>query len=256
MGVTMTRKYIVAGVIAMLGLGGCQPIERGSFGPFKRSLNNKPHGYAAIEDPTRTAPTKIVERFEVRPGDCGGDSSWNDCEQDRERSELAEKNRSITRGKSYWYGWSLYVPEDYVNVYPTKVALGQFHQHKAPPVWMFQNSGGGYHLDRQIHGSTKEYYKLIDEEDLRGKWHHIEMNVKWSDGIDGFFKVWVNGIQHVDYSGLTMTTTKTYFKYGIYRTFMSRYRRSEGVDEVPGQVVLFANVRRARERDGLRAPTL
>ena len=250
----MVYRYAVVGAIAILGLGGCQHVDRGSFVAFKRSLNSKPHGYAVIEDPTGTAPTRLVERFEVRHGDCEADNGWSDCDRDRERSELSEQKKRTTRGKSYWYGWSLYLPEDYINVYPTKVALGQFHQVEAPPVWMFQNSSGGYHLDRQVHGSTREYFELIDEENLRGKWHHIEVNARWSEGADGFFKVWVNGEQKADYSGQTMTAMKVYFKYGVYRSFMSRYRRANGIDEVPGQVAYFANVRRASSREGLRAP--
>jgi hypothetical protein len=58
-------------------------------------------------------------------------------------------------------------PENYINVYPTKTALGQFHQEGSHPVFMFQNSSDGYCLDDQVMGSTRKYYKLIDEKDLR-----------------------------------------------------------------------------------------
>ncbi|MBC8159141.1 MAG: heparin lyase I family protein [Alphaproteobacteria bacterium] len=249
----MKCVYVVGGIL-LLGLSACQTVDRGSFGAFKRSLNTTSHGYAVVEDPTGSAPTKSVERFEVRPGDCGSSGGWSDCEKDRERSELGESSKSATRGSSKWYGWSFFVPEDYVNIYPTKVALGQFHQDKSHVVWMFQNASGGYHLDDQVLGSSRMNYKLIDEKDLRGKWHHIEVHAKWAKKDDGFFKVWVNGEQKVDYSGQTMTATATYFKYGIYRSYMSRYKDAKGVDEVPGQVVYYANVRRASEKEGLATP--
>jgi hypothetical protein len=249
----------IGGLIIILSLGACQTvadssINRGSFGPFMRSLNTTSHGYAVIKDPTGSAPAPLVERFEVRPGDCGSNDGWSDCAKDRERSELSERHKTPTTGTSSWYGWSLFVPVDYVNIYPTKVALGQFHQHRSHPVWMFQNSRGGYHLDDQVTGTTRRYYKLIDDKDLRGKWHRIEVHAKWANKNDGFFKVWVNGQQMVDYSGQTMSASATYFKYGLYRSFMSRYRNTKGRDDVPGQIVYYANVRRANSREGLAAP--
>ena len=45
-------------------------VDRGDFGSFKRLLNDRPYGYRVVEDPTGSAPTRRVERFEVRPGDC------------------------------------------------------------------------------------------------------------------------------------------------------------------------------------------
>lgn len=247
----MKSLSLLLSAIVLIALSACQSVDRGSFGQFKRSLNTTDYGYSIIEDPTGSAPTKMVERFEVRPGDCGSDSGWSDCKKDRERSELSQTNQVKSLGTSKWYGWSIYIPDDYVNIYPTKVALGQFHQKSGPVIWMFQNDKGGYHLDDQM---RYRYYKLIDEKDLRGKWHRIAVHAKWSKGEDGFFKVWVNGEQKVDYIGSTMTVTSTYFKYGVYRSYMTRYRGANGVEDVPAQTVLFANVRRSDSREGLTAP--
>jgi len=253
------RRIALVGASAalLLGLAACQTLtlDRGNFGGFKRSLNNTSHGYQQIPDPTGSAPTETVERFEVRPGDCGRDSGWSDCANDRERSELSESGLNKT-GETYWYGWDIYFPEDYVNIYPTKVALGQFHQRESHPVWMFQNADGGYSLDDQVFGQTRRYHRLIAEKDLRGKWHRIELQVKWSRERDGFFRVWVNGTQMVNHEGYTLRSKSgTYFKYGIYRSFMSRYKHFKKIEEVPGQVVYFANVRRGKTRAELAAPT-
>lgn len=224
-------------------------MNRGDFGPFMRSLNNKDHGYLIKEDVTGSAPTKLIEVFEVRPGDCFWNRwGWNDCDNDRERSELSEKNKETAAGSEYWYEWNIYFPEEYLNVYPTKTSLGQFHQDKSSVIWMFQNSDGGYHLSDQ---TTNEYYKLIDEDDLRGKWHKIEIQVKWSKGSDGFFRVWVNGEQKVDLRGQTMNAERVYFKYGVYRSFLRRYKWSYAESEVPTQKVYFSNVKRGYTRDSL-----
>ena len=211
------------------------------------------HGYRAVEDPTGTAPTRVVEVFEVRPGDCEDSPGWSDCENDRERSELKESDKDNYPGDEYWYGWSVYFPTDYENVFPTKTALGQFHQDEAHPVWMFQNSNGGYHLDDQVPSRSRRYHELIEESELRGRWHRIEVHAKWATTEDGFFRVWVNGENEVDYEGRTMTDRAVYFKYGVYRTFVSRYRDANGGDAVPAQIAYFANVKRAQDREGLKA---
>lgn len=247
---SMCREFIVW-IVFVLVLSSCATIDRGNFGQFKRSLNTQSHGYSIIEDPTRTAPTKVIEVFEVRPGDCGSNGGWSDCAKDRERSELSETSKSSYPGSEYWYGWHIYFPKNYPNVYPTKVSLGQFHQDKSHPVWMFQNSIGGYHLDDQVHGSTRKYYKLIDESDLRGRWHEVEVHVRWTKGRSGFFTVWVNGENKVDYKGQTMDANRVYFKYGVYRSFMSRYKNAKNTDSVPTQVVYFSNVKRGNSRDDL-----
>ncbi|MRI33106.1 hypothetical protein EOPP23_08935 [Endozoicomonas sp. OPT23] len=229
----------------------CSANDRGNFGPFKRSLNITSYGYSVIEDSTKTAPSQMIEVFDVRPGDCSSNSGWNDCEKDRERSELTEVDKDNYPGNEYWYGWSIYFPESYPNVYPTKVALGQFHQYQSHPAWMFQNSSGGYHLDNHIPSNTKKDYLLIDESELRGKWHRIEVHVRWTKDDKGFFSVWVNGEKKVDYHGATMTAQRVYFKYGVYRSFMSRYKNANNANFVPAQTAYFSNVKRSDDRKGL-----
>jgi len=212
--------------LAIFVLSSCATVDKGDFGPFKRSLNTKSYGYVVMDDPTDSAPLPLVEKFEVRPGDCSQDGGWSDCTNDRERSELLEEAKDNYPGDEYWYGWHLYFPDDYPNVYPTKTALGQFHQDKSHPVWMFQNSSGGYHLDDQVGGDgTKDK--------------------------NGFLRVWVNGESKVDYQGQTMDAERLYFKYGVYRSFMTRYKDKFNVDEVPPQTAYFSNVKRGTSRESL-----
>ncbi len=253
----MNKQRWLGTVLATV-LSGCvsaNVTDRGNFGTFMRSLNDKSHGYTVVPDPTiaasgNSSPNQ-VERFEVRDGDCGANRGWSDCANDRERSELSERNKTTVPGQRYWYSWKIFFPEDYVNIYPTKVALGQFHQHKAHVVWMFQNADGGYYLDDQVSGRTRKYYPLISEEDLRGRWHKVEIDAKWSTSDDGWFRVWINGEQKVDYAGQTMQAKAVYFKYGLYRSFVSRYKKQYSADTVPTQVVYFKDVARADSRDKL-----
>ena len=233
-------------------------VNRGIFGKAKRSLNKSPHGYTVISDPTTNAPTKLVEVFEVRSGDCYGNpgvNGWDDCEHDRERSELTENNSGPNRhGSEFWYGWSIYFPENYINIYPTKTALGQFHQKDADPIWMFDNASrsGGYRVVGSVN-LLKTKQKLISEEDLRGKWHKIEVHAKWSRSDTGVFQVWVNDDLKVDYKGKTMTAQETLFKYGVYRSYMVNYKAENKTSEVPAQTVYFSNVKKGHTRENLVA---
>lgn len=246
--VVKSKRFFAWIALLFLFIVGCASVEsKGAFS-FKRSLNITQYGYQKVSPPHPVRSGKTSERFEVRPGDCYWNTGWNDCENDRERSELSEQEPYSSVGREYWYGWSIFIPNDYPNIYPTKTALGQFHQkHVSSPPVMFQNSSGGYWLDiNQMHGG---YFILIPEEELRGKWHDIVVHAKWSKNSDGFIKVWADGFLKASYSGaLTRYDYPIYFKYGVYRSFLSRYTCAKKVDSVPTQVVYFDEVRKGKSR--------
>lgn len=238
----------LAGALSVALLCGGASAQDGRFGTFARSLSHTSHGYQRVPDPTGSAPSAQVDRFEVRAGDCGANSGWNDCATDRERSELSDSGSSATtEGSEWWYGWSLYLPTDYPLLHPAKTALGQFHQHNGPPAFMFQNGGGGYWIDRNF-GKTTDYVQLLTQAQMQGAWNRVEVHARWSQQ-DGFFQVYINGDLKYDFKGPTMTQPSVYFKYGVYRSYVSRYG-----SPAPTQVVLFAQVQRAQTRQGLSTP--
>ena len=240
-----------------LCLAPCAAQDRGTFGEFRRSLNTTSYGYRLIKDVTGKAPTRNIEAFEVRPGDAGKDDWYDDTKNDdtkndRERSELSQVKKDQKHGDTQWYGWYLYFPANYPNIFPVKVTLGQFHQQSARPAWMFENADGGYWLYNQVSGKTKEKYPLIDENNLRGKWHKIEIHAHWSKDSDGFLKVWTNGTLKVDYHGITMSAERIYFKYGLYRSFLSRYAQAGKAGQVPAQTVYYAAVKRGNSKAAIQ----
>ena len=117
---------------------------------------------------------------------------------------------------------------------------------------MFLNQGGGLVLDDQSSGRTGRLVPLVDAEDFKGKWHRIEVHAKWETDDTGFLKIWVDGDLKLDHQGRTTTAETVYFRFGVYRSFISRYKAQTGQDIVPTQVTLFANVRKADSRDGLK----
>jgi hypothetical protein len=208
--------------------------------------------------PVRAGKKSI--RFEVRAGDCGVTPDWSDCDTDRERHELSGKPMS---GGEWWYAWSIFLPKDFINIYPTKLALGQFHQKKGHVVWMFQNQGytpGGYWVDNQVSGETIALDQIITQDEMIEKWNDILVNVKWSKKEDGFFKVWLNNKLVYGYKGPTKTKEETYFKFGIYRSYLRRWYEEVkySVNEkwikykgkkIPTQIVYFDEIRAGKSRE-------
>lgn len=174
------------------------------------------------------------ERFELRTGDCGG----SDCQRadgNRERSEFATVGVQNYEGDVYWYGWSFYVPANHVdsgNLAGTfqSLTIAQFAQHPAPPntnyylSLMFSKLYQGDVVMRTFPtdpGNTrpKHIFTVIPQAEFAGRWHDMLVEAKWTEGANGYARVWHNGVLKVDYAGPTRSaqTQDVYFKYGLYR---------------------------------------
>jgi len=248
----MYIKFLATFGIILL-LTGCA-INRGNLGAMKRSLNIKSHGYVVQKDFTNTAPTESIEKFEVRNGDCYWNSNWNDCENDQQRSELTERKKTTISGNEYWYGWSVYLPRDFVHLYPAISTIGQFHQDHSHPVWLFQLNENAYAVSELTKGAIFSEWQLAKIDEMKGKWTKLEIHVKWSKNDDGFLRVWVNGKQKVNYIGGTMTAKKVFFKYGINQRQLAGYKfKGNYKDPIPTQIVYYSNVKRANSRENLKA---
>ncbi len=234
-------------IICAAILGGFTPHDEDVSGwKFVRSLpvGAPLHGVAVAHAPLPARYGATSLRFEVRPGDCSrAKYGWDDCRTDRERSELKQTGYQY-HGETWRYAFSLYVPKAHRNIWPAKLSFAQFHQEGAKPVIMFQNQDGGLWLD--IHNSfrTIKLSKLIAAPQLRGRWSDIIMQVRWSRKSDGFIRVWVGDRQAASYHGANMTEDKVYFKFGLYRSHVSRNQHSRDVTHT----AYFDNVVRARIR--------
>jgi len=210
----------------------------GSGSKFYKSLTGKyykKHGFQIVNKanghPVRSGNQSI--RFEVRDGDCGQneDGGWSDCKGDRERHELSGGDSKMSKGE-YWFSWSLYFPEEHQNLWPLSNNYGQFHQKGSSPVFMFKELRGGYSVIRTIGDIDYNERRLIGNDDMKGKWHDILINAKWSKKDDGFFKVWVNDKLKYDYKGPTKTAKYVYQKIGVYSTGITRYINYKNIDVI------------------------
>ena len=274
----MKKSILLVSSLLVLVFSGCTHVDRGnlpqmSIGHLGQSYKND---YTVIDTSKEDIripkpPAPVVERFEVVGGGCAAE----DCDTDRERIELkvSPQNRDTGIGDEQWFTWSIYFPEDYVSVAPTQSCFGQFHNkgHQSPYYMFIENDG--YRIKKPSWGG-KLSKPLIEDKDLRGKWHTIKIHVKWSSDIkESFFKVWANGeLKYEDYD--FTYTGQPYFKYGIYRTSVSKYKMPqiekylENIEDsdlsfqeeydkvyeaaqIPTQIVYYSNVRRSRDEAGL-----
>ena len=79
------------------------------------------------------------------------------------------------------------------------------------------------------------------------KWNDISFCLNY---VDKIMEVWVNGNKkhEITKSPINFTPESTYFKYGIYRSFVSRYKKrkeKKGQDpDLPTQIVYYDEIRR------------
>lgn len=228
-------------------------VASGWGGSWLKSMENgyKSYGFQVVDGKTGPGPRfgKKFIKFEVRPGDCGNNGGWDDCANDRERHELSQTKALQKHGDEYWYSWSIFVPKDTPNITPTKVHLGQFHQKKNNVLWLMSWSYSGYKIDNQVpgNGRTVEARNIIPRESYQGKWQDILIHVRWSHNDDGFFKIYHNHDLKYEHQGQTIAKgDRSFFKFGIYRSFISRYKNLKGVKEAPKQIVYYDEVHRNR----------
>ena len=198
---------------------------------LKKELRN--HNYTIIKDPTGTSPFKLIENFSPRKGDCGtAGHFWRenkvkigtgttDCNSNRLRLEVASSGdiRIGKKAKEIWVGYYFYVPntpdnfkdkllQPYITqFYSVNRKGGQTVGGYAP-----QFSASIYNGKLSIEGNH-----VIDEENLKGKWHKVEFNIRYSKQYDGFIKVYINDELKVNRSGFK-TASHDYvdIKYGTY----------------------------------------
>ena len=241
-GIVLASTAVYAGNVVWFGT---EDDGYGSFGkieehglndfskPYRVNIVNKSTGH-----PVRAGKQSI--RFEVRAGDCGGDSSFNDCSHyagRSERSELGMWNQDKAK-KQYWYSWSYYFKnyknlsdygigthhgqwkqftKKYYDVYDKKVRTG------SADVLMFTTHADGLRISASQHLPNHKTYLIIPNKEMNNKWSDIVLNIKWSQGGDGFIRVYRKGKLIVDHRGPNILSNDPLtFRFGIYRPMVQR----------------------------------
>ena len=133
--------------------------------------------------------------------------------------------------QEYWYGFSIYLPDDYI---PDNVAwelVAQWHGikdsgdvHSNPPlslstsrgVWKLNNKWSSERIQNSsnIHGRTFDFGTYA-----RGRWTDWVFRIKWSYGSAGILEVWQDGTKVLSLKGPNTynDAQMPFFKMGIYK---------------------------------------
>ena len=248
-------------IIILFGLILCSnAFAKTKFSEVKKALKEDGYGKAIPERYHGNNPKKAINpvsvsdfsiigdksiRFESNDGECGVQSSWNDCTNDRERAEIYYKKKPWK--KERWYRFYIYLPEDYNSIAPAKMSLIQWKRLKPSKVLvMFQHMHAGLTFNRNGDSFKDSYVVLKRNEELLGNWTEIIFNTNWHpDPEKGFMKVWIDEKLKVDFKGVSNTKKgkELSLRYGLYSSSMSRYKTAFETQTMPQRVIFFDGVK-------------
>ena len=236
---------------AVLWVVGSQTTFAQSQPIFEPFLSDREWAISTVDDPTGLAPTPLVQKFQLRSGDCSAKPPYDDCKANTERASLAEPISPQSRsGANQWLRWQMYVPEDFESTYPAKNRLGEFNDHRGQETpWVLEiGSTGVLWLGRRL-DDDEEYFSLVDAELLKGEWIEVVLQVRWSRKA-GEFKLWVNGDSRVEFRGPTCTRCDMFFSYGLSRVEIDKFRKRYPAKPLPTQTIFFTPVETASTDPG------
>ena len=230
-------RRVIFGLLVALGVGAH---TSGSAGPvFVPFFTAADWAITEVDDPTGLAPVAVVQRFEVRPGQCISRPPFHDCERGVERAELRQAIVPRASGETHWYRWQVFFPNDFVTAYPVRNRHGQFVDYgTGESAWAFEiGSTGALWVGSQFDDESR-YFSVINERDLRGEWHDVIVEAVWSRD-KGRLNVWVNGQRRVRYQGSTCDRCRIALTYGIARHGASKFKERYPKKTLPVQVMYY-----------------
>ncbi len=179
----------------------------------------------------------LSQRFEIRHGDCGRSSGWDDCNTDRARIERKEgpKNAFSKPGTGIWYGYSLYIPQDFVSLGRGNTSLSQAKvEGDLMPLWQLVFNDKPY-----VFWSDGQTCSIGSLAMWRGKWNDITIYAHYGEGGQKiYFQLYRNGVllcerkKPIMHRSMWGKLQKIGMKYGIYNSFVSRYLAAKATKPV------------------------
>ena len=232
--------------------------SKNSFAEIKKSMDddgifqlkqfhvlNAPHAINPVSVSDFSIIGKTSIRFESNDGECGQEPNWNDCNNDRERTELNYETEFWKTEK--WYRFYLYLPKDYNSIAPAKMSLIQWKRHDpSETLIQFQHMHAGLTFNRNGDTFPDSYIVLKSNEDLLGNWTEIIFNTNWHpDPEKGFMKVWIDGKLKVDINATAHFKKggKLNLRYGLYSSYMSNYKNTFNTNKMPQRIGFYDGVK-------------
>ena len=243
------------------------PYKIGLWGSIETHDRIHQKSYALRYDNLNSFTNEYSLRFEKRQGDCGK----ADCDRKSKkyigRSEIILSKEQLNRN---WYNWNFYfdtssdMPKnnDFIHVGQFKMNLE--HEHKTrylltdkkidkyneicPEMNLyFSIRSNGMLVTRQgVTSCENDFNKLvIDQDNLKGKWHNIILNINWTDQDDGFIKLWINNKLFLDHKGKTISKI---IKKNSDHYYAPKFRIGlYGQGEIGDQILHLDNIYAAKE---------
>jgi len=127
------------------------------------------------------------------------------------------------------------------------MSLIQWKRHKPSKVLvMFQHTHAGLTFNRNGDSFKDSHVVLKPNEELLGNWTEIIFNTNWHPKSDkGYMKVWIDGNLKVDFKGASNTKKgkELSLRYGLYSSFMSRFKTVFDTQTMPQRVIFFDGVK-------------
>lgn len=242
------KRFLTALVCGMVVFGGGVSAKEK---PLRNSIEKKvkledlsfrgKYRFGHVKQPTRRGGQ--AQRFEIRHGDCGKNSGWNDCTTDRQRVEMKErpKNSMSKPGKGVWYGYSILIPSDFVSLGKANTTLGQVKAEGwSTPMWWLTFNDRPY--IKFADGRTCNLGALGS---WKGRWVDLVVFAHYGhSGQPVYFQLFKDDKLLCQLKTPFMPaefarkTPKLGLKYGIYNSFVSRYLAQQG--RTPPEVKAYA----------------
>lgn len=169
---------------------------------------------------------KVAYEFTNAPGECGWNDSWNDCKNDRERTELSMSQ--FAKNGVKWAKFSIYIPEETNCTQGVSCSLWQLHTKSGQPAYMLRWKYNQLMMSDFPNAEgvgPKEHYIVRDVESIKGKWLDFVVYIEQYDRPKkGKLVMWLNGEKVVDHFGYrkNFRGKNNYMKFGIYKSWISR----------------------------------
>ena len=211
------------------------------------TINAKNYGcivVSKLEHPIQNGNNSA--RFELRKGDCSGNSGFDDCANDRSRHEINESIPNITHiGKLIEYTTFIYIPSDkfckpkgenitilsQINVFDTNIFNSLIYL-------MIGNNDRLYLQTHKQFSWTPDLNVTITDEPY-DKWIKIKYLIKAETSTSGLIEVYVDDelVLTQNKSTLPSENAQIGLRLGIYNAFISRSET-----EFTRQVLYYDNV--------------
>jgi hypothetical protein len=195
-------------------------------------------------------------RISVKPGFCSSDSGWDDCKNDRSRSEFYD-SEGIKSQLSGTYEYSIFIPSN-VNLLQNgrtfrskgnTLFLGQLNTvtssgHYSSPIMVkwFPHRGLGFQIHDNFNWNvSKTVYSHLGLEEQKDRWIGIKFNIDVYENEKGMLEIFVDNkkVFRRDNIPTIKKGGKVTLKLGIYNYLVSLMKepRSE-------QYVYFDNIKK------------